>query len=83
VRRFPPVAQLATLSLVLVIVGGIVMVSAMPNEPSLAVPVALLALSAVILTVNVVLLVTLRDLPGVRSRPSAVGRSSPTRSAAA
>ncbi len=61
VRRFPPVAQLATLSLVLVIVGGIVMVSAMPNEPSLAVPVALLALSAMILTVNVVLLVTLRD----------------------
>jgi hypothetical protein len=52
---------LATLSLVLVIAGGIVMVSAMPNEPSLAVPVALLALSAMILTVNVVLLVTLRD----------------------
>jgi hypothetical protein len=61
VRRFPPIAQLATLSLALVIVGGIVMVSAMPNEPSLAVPVALLALSAVILTANVVLLVTLPD----------------------
>jgi hypothetical protein len=60
-RRLPPVAQLATLSLVLVIGGGILMVSAMPNQPSLAVPVALLALSAVILAVNVALLITLRD----------------------
>ncbi|MGZ6213723.1 MAG: hypothetical protein ACXWMG_02085 [Candidatus Limnocylindria bacterium] len=60
-RRFPPIAQLATLSLVLIIAGGIVMVSAMPNEPSLAVPAALLALSALILAVNVVLLLTLRD----------------------
>jgi hypothetical protein len=61
VRWFAPIAQLATVSLVLVIAGGIVMVSAMPNEPSLAVPAALLALSAVILAVNVVLLLTLRD----------------------
>ena len=60
-RSVPPVAQLATASLALVIVGGIVMVSAMPNEPSLAVPVALLGLSAVSLSVNVVLLVALRD----------------------
>jgi hypothetical protein len=59
-RRLPPVAQLATLSLALVIVGGIVMVSTMPDGPPLAVPVALLAASALILTVNIVLLVTLR-----------------------
>ena len=60
-RSFPPVAQLATLSLALVISGGIVMVSTMFSEPSFAVPVALLALSALLLVANVVLLVTLRD----------------------
>jgi hypothetical protein len=60
-RSFPPVAGLATLSLAFVIVGGILMVSAMPDEPSLAAPVTLLGLSAGSLGVNVVLLITLRD----------------------
>jgi hypothetical protein len=61
VSSFPPVAQLATLSLALVIAGGIVMVSTMFPAPSFAVPVALLALSALLLVANVVLLVTLPD----------------------
>lgn len=60
-RGLPPVAQLATVSLALVIIGGIVMVSAMPNEPPLVLPWALLALSAACLIANVALLVTLRD----------------------
>ena len=40
-RRFPPVAGLATVSLALIIVGGILMASYAPRRPPLGVPVAL------------------------------------------
>jgi hypothetical protein len=56
-RHFPPVAQLATASLGLVVIGAVVMVSEMFDKPSLAAPAALVALSALCLAVGVVLLV--------------------------
>jgi hypothetical protein len=61
VRSFPPVAELATLSLALVIVGGIVMVATMFPTPAMAFPIVLLALSIALLVVNVVFLVRLKD----------------------
>ncbi|HUZ88968.1 MAG TPA: hypothetical protein VMU49_03975 [Candidatus Acidoferrales bacterium] len=54
--RFPPVAELGTLSLALVITGGIVMVSTMYPSPTLALPVALLVVSAALLITNIVLM---------------------------
>jgi len=59
-RGFPPVAQLATASLGLVVIGAVVMVSEMFDKPSLAVPVALVALSVLCLAAGVVLLVRQR-----------------------
>jgi hypothetical protein len=40
-RRFPPVAALATVSLALIVVGGILMASYAPRRPPLGVPVSL------------------------------------------
>jgi hypothetical protein len=59
--KFPPVASLATVSLGLVIVGGILLASYAPRRPPLTVPVILLCLSAVILASSVFLLVRLQD----------------------
>jgi hypothetical protein len=55
-RTAPPVTQLVIGSLALVIVGGIVMAGNFPRPPSLAIPVALLAGSAVLAAVSVLLL---------------------------
>ena len=55
-RTVPPVTQLVVGSLALVIVGGIVMAGNFPQPPSLAIPVALLAGSAVLAAVSVLLL---------------------------
>ncbi|MFI5040329.1 MAG: hypothetical protein ACHQNA_00540 [Acidimicrobiales bacterium] len=60
-RRFPPIAELATACLALVVIGGIVMASYIPRRPPLAVPVLLLAASAVLLVIAVVMLARLRD----------------------
>jgi hypothetical protein len=47
-RRFPPVGELAIVSLALVIIGGILMASYVPRRPPLGVPVALAVISAVL-----------------------------------
>lgn len=60
-RRFPPVAELALVSLVLVIIGGIFMASYFPRRPPLGLPIGLLATSAILLAVNAVLLSRLRE----------------------
>lgn len=52
----PPVTQLVIGSLALVIIGGIVMAGNFPQAPSLAIPVALLAASAVLFVASVLLL---------------------------
>jgi hypothetical protein len=54
--RFPPVTQLTITSLALVVIGGIVMAGNFPNPPSLAVPVALLAGSAILWVASLLLL---------------------------
>lgn len=48
-RRFPPVAGLTTVSLGLVVIGGILMASYAPRRPPLGVPVAIAAVSAALL----------------------------------
>jgi hypothetical protein len=52
----PPVTQLTIGSLALVIIGGILMAGSFPNPPSLAVPVALLAGSAILWAASLLLL---------------------------
>jgi hypothetical protein len=48
-RRFPPVAGVTTVSLGLVVIGGILMASYAPRRPPLGVPVALAMAGAVLL----------------------------------
>jgi hypothetical protein len=48
-RRFPPIAGLTTVSLGLVVIGGILMASYAPRRPPLGAPVALTVVSAVLL----------------------------------
>jgi hypothetical protein len=55
-RTVPPVTQLVIGSLALVIIGGIVMAGNFPQPPSLAIPVALLAGSAILFAVSLLLL---------------------------
>ena len=55
-RTVPPVTQLVIGSLALVIIGGIVMAGNFPQPPSLAIPVALLAGSAILFAISLVLL---------------------------
>jgi hypothetical protein len=54
------VAELTTVSLALVVVGGILMASYAPRRPPLGVPVALAATAAVLLLVSVYLTARLR-----------------------
>lgn len=56
-RRFPPVAELATGSLAVIVVGGILMASSFPTRPDLTIPIALLVVGAALLASAVVLLV--------------------------
>lgn len=60
-RRFPPVAELAVASLILVIIGGIFMASYFPRRPPLGLPIGLLAASAILLAADAVLLIRLRE----------------------
>ncbi|HEY6468776.1 MAG TPA: hypothetical protein VI434_03335 [Candidatus Dormibacteraeota bacterium] len=58
---FPPVAELATSSLAVVVIGGILMASSFPQSPDLALPLVLLAISAVLLSTALMLLVRWRQ----------------------
>ena len=60
-RRFPPVAELVTVSLALVVVGGILMASYVPRRPPLALPATLAGVAAALLLASVFLLARLRD----------------------
>jgi drug/metabolite transporter (DMT)-like permease len=55
-RRLPPVGQIAVASMALIIAGGIYLAAHIPQPVSLAPAIALLAASAVLVAVNVVLL---------------------------
>jgi hypothetical protein len=60
-RRFPPVAELATVSLAMVVVGGILLASYVPRRPPLGLPTALACIGAALILASVVLLSRLRD----------------------
>ena len=60
-RRFPPVAGLTTVSLAMVVVGGIVMASYVPRRPPLGLPTALACIGAALVLASVLLLSRLRD----------------------
>jgi hypothetical protein len=57
---FPPAAELVTLSLALIVVGGVFMASHFPSPPPLALPVALLVASAALLAAGLALIVRRR-----------------------
>jgi hypothetical protein len=60
-RRFPPVAELAIVSLALVVVGGIIMASYAPRRPPLAGPIVIAAVAAALLLASVVMVSRIRE----------------------
>jgi hypothetical protein len=60
-QRLPPVTELGMLSLALVIAAGIYLTAHLPSHVPLGPAFALLAASAVVLAVNVILLSRVRD----------------------
>jgi hypothetical protein len=61
IRRFPLVAEVSTISLALVVVGGILMASYAPRRPALGVPVTLAVAGAALLLVSGYLAARLRS----------------------
>ena len=57
-RKLPPVAEIAVLSMALVIAGGIFMAAHLPAHPPLGLAEVLLVLAVVVVATNVVLLAT-------------------------
>ena len=57
---YPPAAELATVSLALVVVGGVFMAAYFPTRPPLTLPIALVAASAALLGSAILLLVRWR-----------------------
>ncbi len=64
--RYPPVTQLAMASLALIVAGGIYLSSHIPKHVALAPAVVLLAASAVLLVVNMILLSRVREFDWAR-----------------
>jgi hypothetical protein len=60
-RALPPVTALGMASLALILAGGIYLAAHLPRQVPLAPAVALLAASAVVLAINLVLLARVRD----------------------
>ena len=60
-RPLPPITELATATMILVVTTGIYITALIPQPIILALPIALLELAAAIMVVNVVVLSRLRD----------------------
>ena len=60
-RRLPPITQVAVCSFVLVIASGIWIVSHLPKHVPLGLPVALLALSVLLMIGNLLLIRSIPD----------------------
>jgi hypothetical protein len=71
-RALPPVTQLAMGSLALIVAGGIYLASHLPRQVPLEPAVILLAASALLLVVNLIMLSRVSDFPW--SRFFAVGK---------
>ena len=65
-RRYQPVTELAMASLTLIVAGGIYLSSHLPKPVPLAPAVILLAGSAILLAINLVLLARVREFPWPR-----------------
>jgi hypothetical protein len=65
-RKMPPVTELGMASLGLVVAGGIYLSAHLPRQVPLAPAVILLVLSAVVLAVNLLLLLRVKDFAWVR-----------------
>jgi hypothetical protein len=62
-RRLPPVTQVAMCSLALIVAGGIYLTAHLPEHVPLAPAIILLALSALLTVVNIVLLMRIEGFP--------------------
>jgi hypothetical protein len=60
-RKLPPITEISIAVMVLVVIGGIFMAAHMPREVPLALPIVLLAMSAALLLVNIVILSRIPD----------------------
>jgi hypothetical protein len=60
-RRLPPVAELALVSLGLVVIGGIVLAASLPRRPPLALLVVIAVISGLLLAAAVAMLARLHD----------------------
>jgi hypothetical protein len=67
-RRLPPVANLALVSLGLVVIGGIVLASTLPKRPPLAILIVIAVISGLLLAAALVLLARLQDFAWDRFR---------------
>jgi hypothetical protein len=67
-RRLPPVANLALVSLGLVVIGGIVLAASLPRRPPFAVLVVIAVISGLLLAAAVALLARPRDFAWDRFR---------------
>jgi hypothetical protein len=61
VRRLPPVAEIAVAAMALIIIGGITLASRLPRPAPLPLLIALLAVAAMLVLADIVLLARLRD----------------------
>ena len=61
VRRLPPIAEIAVAAMALIIIGGITLASRLPRPAPLPLLIALLAVAAVLVLADIVLLARLRD----------------------
>ena len=61
VRRLPPVAEIAVAAMALIIIGGITLASRLPRPAPLPLLIALLAIAAVLVLADIVLLARLRE----------------------
>jgi hypothetical protein len=59
-RRLPPIAEVAVVSIALMLVGGIYLAAHLPNRPSLGVPVALVIAGGVLTLADMVMLSRIR-----------------------
>jgi hypothetical protein len=60
-QKYPPVTELAMASLTLIVIGGIYLASHLPNHVSLTPAIVLLALSGLLLAINLFLLSRVKD----------------------
>jgi hypothetical protein len=59
-RKLPPVAEIAVVSIALMLVGGVYLAAQIPGHPALALPVALVAAGAFLTAADMVLLSRVR-----------------------